>query len=101
LGYFVVFVQELQLVQIHVGNLSYRAVENDLRRLFAPHGDVVSVTLSRGSGIVELRERRQAQTALIALQDQRIHGRPITVSERGLSGSYLMDVQEEFADFVR
>ena len=88
-------------MKITVGNLSYRAVESDLRGLFSRHGDVVSVTLSRGFGIVEMSDRRQAQAAIRALRGQRVQGRTITVSETGLSGSYLMDVQEEYADFVR
>ena len=88
-------------MKITVGNLSYRAVESDLRRLFAAHGQVVSVTLSRGSGTVEMRHRDQALAAILALQQHRIHGRPITVEEAGLSGAFLMNVQEEYADFVR
>lgn len=88
-------------MKITVGNLSYRAVESDLLGLFSRHGDVVSVTLSRGCGIVEMSDRRQAQAAVRALRGHRVLGRPITVSETGPSGSYLMDVQEEYADFVR
>lgn len=84
-----------------VGNLPYRAVEGDLRGLFARHGVVASVTLSRGSGFVDMSDRRAARAAIRALNGQRIHGRPITVSERELSGTWLMDVQEEYADFVR
>jgi RNA recognition motif-containing protein len=86
---------------ITVRNVSYRAVESDLRALFSRHGQVVSVTLSRGSGIVEMSRRRPALAAIRALQGHPIHGRPIQVSETSLSGSYLMDVQEEYADFVR
>ncbi|HZE95549.1 MAG TPA: RNA-binding protein [Planctomycetota bacterium] len=88
-------------MKITVGNLSYRAVESDLRRLFSPHGDVVSVTLSRGSGTVELREGPRSLAAIRGLRNHRIHGRPITVSESEPTGAYLMDVQEEFSDFVR
>jgi len=89
------------LVHISIGNLSYRAVEGDLRRLFSSHGPVAAVTLSRGSGIVEMRERRHAASAIRALNGARIHGRPITVAEVSLSGAYLMDVQEQFADCTR
>jgi RNA recognition motif-containing protein len=91
----------LQLVKITVGNLSYRAVERDLRGLFSRHGDVVSVTLARGSAVVAMKDRGESQAAIRALRNERIHGRPITVSETVLSGAYLMDVQEEYADFVR
>lgn len=88
-------------MKITVGNLSYRAVERDLRGLFSRHGDVVSVSLSRGSAVVAMKDPGQSLAAIRALRNQRIHGRPITVSETGLSGTYLMDVQEEYADFVR
>ena len=88
-------------MRIVVRNLSYRAVEGDLRALFSRHGVVAGVTLSRGSGIVEMGSRRQALAAIHALQGRRIHGRPITLSEGDLSGAWLMDVQEEYADFVR
>lgn len=89
------------MVHLSIGNLSYRAVEGDLRRLFSAHGPVAAVTLSRGSGLIEMRERRHAASAIRALDGARIHGRPIRVAEAPLSGAYLMDVQEEFADFVR
>ena len=48
-----------------------------------------------------MKDPGQSQAAIRALRNQRIHGRQITVSETGLSGTYLMDVQEEYADFVR
>lgn len=86
---------------ITVRNLSYRAVESDLRRLFSAHGPVVSVTLSRGSGTVMMRRRPEALDAIAALQQRPVHGRPIELSEGSLTGSWLMDVQEEYADFVR
>ena len=86
---------------ITVRNLSYRAVESDLRGLFARHGAVVGVTLSRGSGLIEMGDRRGARAAVRALQGHRIHGRAIILSEGEPSGSYLMDVQEEYADTAR
>lgn len=89
------------MVKITIGNLSYRAVESDLRRLFGAHGNVVSVSLSRGSGTVVMRDRRPALAAIRALDGRPVHGRPIEVTEAGLSGAWLMDVQEEYADFVR
>lgn len=88
-------------MKITVRNLSYRAVESDLRALFTRHGHVVSVTLCRGSGSIQMSDPRQARAAIHALEGHPIHGRSIRVSESGLSGAYLMDVQEEYADFVR
>ena len=89
------------MVSITVRNLSYRAVERDLRGLFSRHGAVVSVTLSRGSGIVEMSDRRQALAAIRALDGARVLGRPIRVAESQPSGAWLMDVQESFADTGR
>jgi len=91
----------VHLVKLTIGNLSYRAVESDLRRLFSAHGPIAGVSLSRGSASVEMRDPRQAVSAVHALDGRRVHGRPIKVAEAGLAGSYLMDVQEEYADFVR
>jgi RNA recognition motif-containing protein len=91
----------VHLVKITIGNLSYRAVESDLRRIFSAHGPVSGVSLSRGSASIEMREPRHAASAVHALDGRRIHGRPIRVAEAGLAGSWLMDVQEEYADFVR
>jgi hypothetical protein len=48
-----------------------------------------------------MREPRDAASAITALDGRRIHGRPIRVAEAGPAGSWLMDVQEEYADFVR
>jgi len=86
---------------ITVRNVSYRAVESDLRALFSRHGHVANVTLFRGSGSVWMSDPRQARAAIRALEGHPIHARPIRLSEPGLSGAYLMDVQEEYADFVR
>ncbi len=88
-------------MSITVRNLSYRAVENDLRSLFSRHGAVAGVRLSRGSGIVEMIDQRQALAAVRVLQGRRVHGRPILLSEEGLSGPWLMDVQEQYSDSAR
>lgn len=86
---------------IVVRNLSYRAVEGDLRALFSRHGAVAGVTLSRGSAAIEMRERRDALAAIRALDGRPILGRPIRLSEAEPSGSALMDLQESCADFGR
>lgn len=88
-------------MSLTVRNLSYRAVEADLRGLFSRHGVVAGVILSRGSGIVEMGDRRQALAAIRALQGRRVHGRPILLSEAEPSGAWLMDSQESYADACR
>jgi len=88
-------------VRIVVRNLSYRAVEGDLRALFSRHGVVAGVTLSRGSGIVEMSDPDEGRAAIRALDGRRIHGRPVELSEADASGAWLMDVQEAYADFGR
>jgi RNA recognition motif-containing protein len=89
------------LVKITIGNLAYRAVASDLRHLFSAHGTVAGVTLLRGSGVVEMREPREAHSAIRALDGWTLLGRPISVAEADLPGPWLMDVQEEYADFIR
>lgn len=76
-------------MNIYVGNLSYDATEEDLRRAFEAHGEVSSVSIikdkmtgrSRGFGFVEMPDKNQAQAAIGALNLQEIAGRAITVNE--------------------
>jgi len=88
-------------VRIVVRNLSYRAVEGDLRALFSRHGAVAGLTLSRGSAVVDMRERPDALVAIRALDGCPVLGRPIRVAEGEPSGAALMDLQESCADFGR
>ncbi len=88
-------------MRIVVRNLSYRAVEGDLRGLFLRHGAVARVSVSRGSAAVDMRERREALAAIRALDGRALLGRPIRLSEAEPSGAALMDLQESCADFGR
>ena len=65
------------MINIYVGNLSYRATEQELRDLFAPYGSVSNASIitergsgrSKGFGFVEMhdnspeRQRSRRQTA--------------------------------------
>ena len=86
---------------ITVRNLSYRAVEGDLRALFSRYGAVADVTLVRGSAAVDMRGRHDALAAIRALDGRPVLGRPIRLSEAEPSGAALMDLQESCADFGR
>jgi RNA recognition motif-containing protein len=77
------------MTNIYVGNLSFEATEDDLRRAFEGHGEVSSVAIimdratgrSRGFGFVEMPDAGQAQAAIQALNLFEIRGRSITVNE--------------------
>lgn len=77
------------MTNIYVGNLSFEATEDDLRRAFESHGQVSSVAIikdkatgrSRGFGFVEMPDAGQAQAAIQALNLFEIRGRAITVNE--------------------
>jgi RNA recognition motif-containing protein len=74
--------------KIYVGNLPFSASEDDVRNLFASHGDVHSVTLitdretgrPRGFGFVEMDEG-PAQTAIDAINGTEFQGRTLNVNE--------------------
>lgn len=72
--------------RIYVGNLSYDTTEEELRQLFAQHGEVNSVNLitdrdsgrPRGFGFVEMEG---ADAAIAALNNTELGGRTLTVNE--------------------
>ncbi len=74
--------------KIYVGNLPFSANEDELRALFATHGDVQSVNLItdretgrlRGFGFVEMDESG-ADAAIAALDGQDMGGRALKVNE--------------------
>ena len=73
--------------RIYVGNLPFSATEDEIRALFAEHGDVVSVSLvtdrdtgsPRGFGFVEMEEG--ADAAISALDNHEMNGRALKVNE--------------------
>ena len=74
--------------KLYVGNLPYDTTENDLRELFAPHGEVLSVAVvedretgrSRGFAFVEM-ETEAANAAINALSGTMLGDRSLTINE--------------------
>lgn len=81
--------EEFKVTNIYVGNLSFRATEDDVRGAFAAHGDVSSVNIimdretgrSRGFAFVEMPNADEANSAIDAINGQEIAGRGVTVNE--------------------
>ncbi len=74
--------------RIYVGNLSYSATEEEVRDMFSPHGEIVSVAMItdretgrfRGFCFVEM-EDDAADAAVEALNDLDVGGRALRVNE--------------------
>ncbi len=74
--------------KIYVGNLPFSASEEEVRSLFATHGEVITCALPldretqrpRGFGFVEMSDDDAAQ-AISALNGQDMGGRSLTVNE--------------------
>jgi hypothetical protein len=75
-------------MNIFVGNLSFDATEEDVKKLFEGFGQVVSAVIvkekngkkSRGFGFVEMVEQSQGEAAVNALNLKEFMGRPLNVS---------------------
>ena len=75
--------------KLYVGNLPYSATEATLRELFAPLGEVTSVSIitdrdsgrSKGFGFVEMATDAAAQQAITQLSGKSLDDRAITVAE--------------------
>ncbi len=75
--------------KLYVGNLPYSATEATLRELFAPLGEVTSVSIitdrdsgrSKGFGFVEMATEAAAQQAITQLSGKTMDDRAITVAE--------------------
>ncbi|MCC6230249.1 MAG: RNA-binding protein [Phycisphaerales bacterium] len=76
-------------MKLYVGNLPFKTTENDLRDLFAQHGDVASATIvmdretgrPRGFGFVEFANDEHGRAAMAALNGKNYDGRDLTVNE--------------------
>jgi RNA recognition motif-containing protein len=76
------------MTKIYVGNLPYSATEDELRDLFAAHGEVQTVSLvndretgrPRGFGFVEMAGE-DAASAIQALDGSQMGGRTLKVNE--------------------
>ncbi|MGE4317445.1 MAG: RNA recognition motif domain-containing protein [Deferribacterales bacterium] len=76
-------------MNIYVGNLPYKATEEELKDMFGSFGDVSSVRIitdhesgrSKGFAFVEMANDEQAKAAIEELNGVEFIGRPITVNE--------------------
>ena len=75
--------------KLYVGNLGYGVTDNDLVKMFEPHGTVESAQIimdrdtgrSKGFGFVEMKTDQEAQAAITALNGKDMDGRALTVNE--------------------
>lgn len=77
------------MINIYIGNLSYRATEGDIRNAFEQFGEVASVQIikdretgrSRGFAFVEMPNSDEAKQAIDQLDSSQIAGRPVKINE--------------------
>jgi RNA recognition motif-containing protein len=75
--------------RIYCGNLSFQATQDDVRALFAAHGEVTDVHMvmdretgrARGFAFVEMATDQAAKAAIAALDGQASQGRNLKVNE--------------------
>ncbi len=76
-------------MNIYVGNLSFKATEDDLRQVFSAYGQVASVAIikdqvtsrSRGFAFVEMPTASEANAAIAGLNGKELQGRVLTINE--------------------
>ncbi len=77
------------MFNIYVGNLSYDTTDEELRGLFAEHGEVVNVNIitdretgrPRGFGFVEMADAEKGKVAIEQVNGRDLGGRNLTVNE--------------------
>lgn len=77
------------MINIYVGNLSYRMSEAELREAFSEFGEVSRAKIvkdketnrSKGFGFVEMSVDDQAKKAIEALNGKEVGGRALRVNE--------------------
>lgn len=75
--------------KLYVSNLPFDATQEDIRKHFSIVGEVISVKIitdrttnkSRGFGFVEMYNDEQAKLAIERLNDLRLNGRRLTITE--------------------
>lgn len=75
-------------MNIYVGNLSYKAQEDELKSEFEQFGEVTSVRIikdretgrSKGFAFVEMPEKEAADSAIEALNGKEVQGRALKVN---------------------
>src|SRR3970040_2893938 len=76
-------------MNIFVGNLSRDVTEEDLREAFSAFGQISKVTIlkdkfsgePRGSGVVEMPAKAEAQAAINGMNQKDLKGRALNVNE--------------------
>ena len=76
-------------MNIYVGNLSYSATDDDLRKAFSAFGDVQKASVimdretgkSKGFGFVEMSDGSAAERAIRELNGKDMDGRALKVNE--------------------
>ncbi len=76
-------------MNIYIGNLPYRIVEEDLKEIFEEYGEVTSAKVikdkftgrSKGFGFVEMSDEEAGKKAVEELNNAELEGRNIKVSE--------------------
>ncbi|OQY53950.1 MAG: RNA-binding protein [Candidatus Parabeggiatoa sp. nov. 2] len=76
-------------MNIYVGNLPYSVTEDDLRDIFAEHGEVSTVNVitdkfsgqSKGFGFVEMPTQSEAEEAIKATNLSELKGRNLKVNQ--------------------
>ena len=76
-------------MSIYIGNLSFRATEDDVRAVFADYGSVKTVKLPtdretgrmRGFGFVEMESEAEETAAIEALDEAEWMGRSLRVNK--------------------
>ena len=76
-------------MNIYIGNLPYTISEDELRDLFAAHGEVKNASIimdrdsgrSKGFGFVEMPDKAQGDSAINALNETNVQGRNVRVNE--------------------
>jgi len=76
-------------VSIFVGNLPFRAEQEDIAELFAPFGDVANCSLplerdtgrKRGFAFVEMADEESENRAIDGLQGAELMGRPLRINK--------------------
>lgn len=77
------------MTNIYVGNLSFRATEDEIKQAFGQFGKVARVSIivdretgrSRGFAFVEMPNHEEAQAAIDGLNNQELSGRRISCNE--------------------
>ena len=87
--------RSLRPVSIFVGNLPFRAEQEDIRELFASFGEVTNCSLplerdtgrKRGFAFVEMADEATEERAIEGLQSTELMGRPLRINKAEPRGS--------------